>query len=233
MRSSSSSSLKIIYGLVFQTYGLLCYLLARIFFRIRIYGQEKILSGEKQSNLGSVFIARHWSCWDPVLLWAIFWKLQYNKIRCVAKDNLRTLFKCIPCLSFFAIFINQKNTKKSTVKEMIDLIKEGVSIAIFPEGTVVPRYKKVGGLVSLIVEKVEKTANQKIPVFPLKIEAEGPYGKPEGKWLCYLFRKVKIKVKIGDHISLEDLEEMLNNKENKKKKRKAIVKELLSIADKI
>ena len=228
-----SSSLKIIYGFAFQAYGLLCYLLARIFFRIRIYGQEKILSGEKQNGLGCIFVSRHWSCWDPVLLWAIFWKFQYSRIKCVAKDNLRTLFKCFPFLSSFVVFINQKSTKRHTIREMIDLLREGISIAIFPEGTIVPKYKKIGGLVSLIIEQTEKATDQKITVFPLKIEAEGYYGKPQGKWLGYLFREVRIIVKIGDHLFLEGLEKMLDNKENKKEKRKALVEELLNIADKI
>lgn len=236
----SSSSLKIIYGLAFQAYGLLFYLLARIFFRIRIYGQEKILSWEKQNNLGSVFVSRHWSCWDPVLLAAGFWKLQfehifqYTKIKYVAKDNLTVLFKCIPCLTSYVIFVNQRNTKKSTVREIIDLIKQNISVVIFPEGTVVPEDKKVGGLVSLVIELVEKTTNQKIAVFPLKIEAEGPYGKPNGNWLGYLLRKVRIKVKIGDSVSLKDLEEMISKKAVlNKHRREKIVEELLNLADRI
>lgn len=237
------SSLKIIYSIVFQAYGLVFYLLARIFFQIRIYGhQEKILSEKKQNNLGSVFVSRHWSCWDPVLLAAGFWKLQfehifqYTKIKYVAKDNLTVLFKCIPCLTSYVIFVNQGSTRKSTVREIIDLIKQNISVVIFPEGTVVPEDKKVGGLVSLVIELVEKTTNQKIAVFPLKIEAEGPYGKPHGNWLGYLLRKVRIKVKIGDSVSLKDLEKILDKKklsENKNKKREALVNELLNIADKI
>jgi len=240
----NSGSLKIIYSWVFQVYGLVFYLLARVFFQIRIYGQiygqEKILSGKEQNNLGSVFVSRHWSCWDPVLLAAGFWKLQfehifqYTKIKYVAKDNLRTLFKCIPCLTSYVIFINQENTKTSTVRKIIDLIKQNISVVIFPEGTVVPEDKKVGGLVSLVIELVEKTTNQKIAVFPLKIEAEGPYGKPEGNWLDYLLRKVKVKVKIGDHVLLDDVEKMISKEAVlNKHRREGIVEELLRIADKI
>jgi len=233
------SSLKIIYSWVYQVYGSVFYLLAWTFFRVRVYGKEKI---SLQNNLGSVFVSRHWSCWDPVLLAAVFWKLQfehifqYTKIKYVAKDNLRTLFKCIPCLTSYVIFVNQRNTKKSTVREIIDLIKQNISVVIFPEGTVVPEDKKVGGLVSLVIELVEKTTNQKIAVFPLKIEAEGPYGKPNGNWLGYLLRKVRIKVKIGNSVSLKDLEKILDKKklsENKNKKREALVNELLNMADKI
>ncbi len=234
------SSLKIIYSVVFQVYGLVFYLLAWIFFRVRVYGQKKILSGEKQNNLGSIFVARHSSCWDPVLLAAGFWKLQfrhiflYNTIRYVAKDNLRTLFKCIPCLTSYVIFINQKNTKKSTIKKMIDLLREGVSIVIFPEGTVVPKDKRVGGLVSLVIEQIKKTTNQKISVFPLKIEAEGFYGKPEGNWLGYLLRKVRVKLKIGDRVLLDDVEKMISKEVVlNKHRREEIVTELLNIADKI
>jgi len=233
-----SSSLKIVYAWIYQVYGLLCFLLSLIFFGVRVYGQKKISLWQKRNNLGSIFVARHFGCWDPVFLAAAFWKLQFRHIflysttRYVAKDNLRTLFKCL-CLSPYIIFINQKNTKRDTIREMISLIKQGVSIVIFPEGTVVPKDKRVGGLVSLVIEQTEKTTNQKIAVFPLRIEAEGPYGKPDGDWIGYLLRKVRIKVKIGDHISLEDLEKMLDNKESKKETREAIIEELLNMADKI
>lgn len=232
-------SLKIVYAWVYQVYGLVFYLLARIFFRVRVYGQEKILSGEKQNNLGRFFVLRHWSCCDPVLLAAAFWKLQfehifqYTKIKYVAKDNLRTLFKCL-CLSPYVIFINQKNIERDTVREMVDLLREGTSIVVFPEGTVVPEKKKVGGLVSLVIEQVEKATNQKVAIFPLKIEAEGPYGKPEGKWLDYLLRKVKVKVKIDNYICLDDVEEMISKEAVlNKNRREKIVEELLRIADKI
>jgi len=121
----------------------------------------------------------------------------------------------------------------STAKKMIDLLREGMNIVIFPEGSVVPKNKKIGGLVSLIIERVEKMTNQKVTIFPLKIEAKGPYGKPDGDWIGYLLRKVEIKVKIGDFISLKDLEKMLDKKENKNEKRKTLVEELLNLADKI
>jgi len=235
-------SLKIICSVVFQFYGLLFYLLARVFFQVRVYGKEKLFLWQKQNNLGSVFVARHFSCWDPVLLAAALWKLQFEHIflydttRYVAKDNLRTLFKCIPCLSSYVIFINQKNTKMSTVKKMIDLLRKGVSIVIFPEGTIVPRYKKIGGLVSLVIEQTEKTINQKVAIFPIKIEPQGPcgYGKPRGKWYRYLIGRVKVYLKIGKLVFLKDLEQIVSKKQVlKKHRRKEIVEELLRIADKI
>ena len=236
------SSLKIIYSVVFQFYGLLFYLLAQILFRIRVYGKGNLSLWQKQNNLGYVFVARHLSCWDPVLLAAAFWKLQlehiflYGKTKYVAKNNLRTLFKCIPCLSSYVILINQKNTKKSTLKKIINLLREGVSIVIFPEGTVVPKYKKIGGLVSLVIEQVEKITNQKITIFPIKIDPQGPcaYGKPKGNWLNYLSRRVKVYFKIGDSVSIKDLEKMLGgNEKNKNEKRKAMVEKLLNLADQI
>ena len=237
------SSLKIVYSMVFQVYGLVFYLLAQIFFRVRVFGKKKLSLWQKQNNLdnlGCVFVARHFSCWDPVLLAAAFWKLQFRHIflysttKYVAKDNLRTLFKCL-CLSPYVILINQKNTKMSTIKQIIDLLRKGVSIVIFPEGTVVPRYKRIGGLVSLIIERVEKMTNQKVTIFPIKIDPQGPcaYGKPNGNWLYYLIGGAKIDLKIGKPVSIKDLEKILDNKENKKEKRKALIEELLNLADKI
>jgi hypothetical protein len=75
---------------------------------------------------------------------------------------------------------------------------------------------------------------QRIPIFALNIKVKGRYGKPKGKWYYYLLRMVKIELRIGDPIFIQDLEKAVRNKKiNNSQKRMREVEELLRRVDQI
>ncbi len=240
------SSLKILFSKVKQTISsdlydgfyriatYLLFLLCRIFFQVRVSGREKPLNWQKQHRLPFMVVARHQSYWDAAFLPVAFGSSRKNRLKYVAKNDLKAFFQLIPFLNHFIIYINRDNPKKSAIKEIIKTVKDGVSVAIFPEGTTVPDNKKFFGGIVLTVKKVEQTTGQKIPIFALNIKTKGQYGKPKGKWYCYLLRMVKVELRIGGPFFIQDLEKAIRNKElNKSQKRMMMVEELLKRVDRI
>jgi len=212
----------------------LLYLICRIFFRVKIFGREKLLSWRKQHHLPFVVVARHESHWDIPFLLVAFGSSLKNRLKYVAKSSLKVFFQLIPFSNNFIIYIDRDNPKKSTIEEIIKTLKDGNNIAIFPEGTTVPENKKFFGGIILIIKKVEQMTGQEIPIFALNIKTKGPYGKPKGKWYYYLLRMVKVELRIGGPIFLRDLEEVVKNKElTKSQKRTLMVEELLRKVDQI
>jgi len=211
----------------------LLYLICRIFFRVKIFGQEKPLSWRRQHHLPFVAVARHKSHWDIPSLAVAFGSSLKNRLKYVAKNSLKVFLQLIPFSNHFVIYINRDNPKKSDIEKTIKTLKDGNNIAIFPEGTTVPENKKSFGGIILIVEKVEQITGQKIPIFPLNIKTKGPYGKPRGKWYYYLLRMVEAELRIGGPIFLRDLEKAVNGKVSKKQRRNTMVEELLRKVDQI
>jgi len=127
------------------------------------------------------------------------------------------------------IYIDRDNPGISAIKKAILSIKDGNNLAIFPEGTTIPKNKKTYGGIITIIKKVQELTNEEIPIFPLNIKTSGfPYGKPKGKWYYYLLRKVKVELRIGGPIFYRDLEKGINGKKiSKSEKRKIMVRELL------
>lgn len=212
----------------------LLYLISRTFFQIQIYGQEKPLLWRKKNNSAFLVIARHRSYWDPVFLPVAFGSSSYTRLNCAARENLKLFFQFIPFLNSHIIYINRENIGRDTIEKMIRSVEERNNLAIFPEGTTIPENKKLRGGVILIIKTAEKTTGQKIPIFPLNIKAKGAYGKPQGKWWRYLIRQVKIELRIGDPIFLQDLEKVVKGiKMPKSQRRKIMIKELLERVDQI
>ena len=212
----------------------LFYLISRTFFQIQIYGQEKPLLWRKKNNSAFLVVARHRSYWDPAFLPVAFGSSPYTRLKCVARKNLKLFFQFIPFLNSHIIYINRENVGRNTIEKMIRSVEERNNLAIFPEGTTIPENKKLQGGAILITERVEKTTGQKIPIFPLNIKAKGAYGKPQGKWWRDLIRQVKIELRIGDPIFIQQLEKAIAKKKIcKGQKRKLMIKELLRRVDQI
>jgi 1-acyl-sn-glycerol-3-phosphate acyltransferase len=212
----------------------LFYLICRIFFRVKIFGREKPLRWRKQHRLPFVVVARHQSHWDIPFLAVAFGSLLKTRLKYVAKNELKVFFQLIPLSNHFIIYINRDNPKKSDIEKTIKTLKDGNNIAIFPEGTTIPKNKKFFGGIILIIKKVEQMTGQEIPIFALNIKTKGPYGKPKGKWYYYPLRMVEAELRIGGPIFLRDLEEAIENKElANKEKRTLMVEELLRRVDQI
>jgi len=212
----------------------LFYLISRTFFQIQIYGQEKPLLWRKKNNSAFLVVARHRSYWDPVFLPVAFGSSPYTRLKCAARENLKLLFQFIPFLNSHVIYINRENVGRDTIEKIIKSVEEKNNLAIFPEGTTIPEDKKLRGGVILIIKRAEKITGQKIPIFPLNIKVKGAYGKPQGKWWRYLIRQVKIELRIGDPIFIQQLEKTIAKKKiSKGQKRKLMIKELLRRVDQI
>lgn len=209
------------------TYSL--FLIFRLLFQVRIYGQEKPILWRKQYKLPFLVAACHKSYLDPGFLPVAFGSSPKNRLKCLAQDELRIFFQFILFSNRFMIYIDRNNPGISAIKKAILSIKDGNNLAIFPEGTTIPKNKKTYGGIITIIKKVQELTNEEIPIFPLNIKTSGfPYGKPKGKWYYYLLRKVKVELRIGDPIFYRDLEKGINGKKiSKSEKRKIMVRELL------
>ena len=209
------------------TYSL--FLIFRLLFQVRIYGQEKPILWRKQHKLPFLVAACHKSYFDPAFLPVAFGSSPESRLKCLAKNELKIIFQFVPFSGRFMIYINRDNPGVSTIKKAILSVKEGNNLAIFPEGTTIPRNKKTYGGIIEIIKKIKELTNKEIPIFPLNIKTSGfPYGKPNGKFYYYLLRKVKVELRIGNPVFYRDLEKVVKNKELANNKKRAImVKELL------
>ncbi|MFA5360616.1 MAG: lysophospholipid acyltransferase family protein [Candidatus Paceibacterota bacterium] len=207
-----------------------------LFFRIKITGREKVLNWKKKNKKTAfVAVARHRSLWDAVLMPVAFGGFQDTILNFVVKEEMRFLLSLMPFSDSYLTFIRRGKTKKATIEKLINLLVEGNNIAIFPEGSTVPEYKEMNRGVLLIIKAAEQKLRKQIPIFPLNIKVvEGFYGEPKGKWRDYILGKVRIELRIGGPIYLEDLEKLII-KQNLPAKNKAeeMVKLLLEQVDKI
>ena len=219
----------ILYDGFYRIVTYLLFLISRLLFQVRIYGQEKPILWRRQHKLPFLVAACHKSYIDPAFLPVAFGSLPGSRLKCLTKNELKIFFQFIPFSSRFMIYINRDKPGISAIKKAISSVKDGNNLAIFPEGTTVPQNKKTYGGIIEIIKKVKELTNEEIPIFPLNIKTRGfPYGKPKGKFYYYLLRKVKIELRIGNPIFYRDLEKVVNGKEiSKKQRRSMMVAELL------
>jgi len=215
-----------LYAEFYRIVTYLLFLIFRLLFQVRIYGQEKPILWRRQHKLPFLVGASHKSYLDPGLLPVAFGSLPESRLKCFAKNNLKIIFQFAPFSSRFMIYIDRDNPGIGAIKKAILSVKDGNNLAIFPEGTTIPENKKAYGGIIGIIKQVKKLTNKEIPIFPLNIKTRGfPYGKPKGKWYYYLLRKVKIELRIGDPIFYRDLEKASRNKELISSKKRAIMVE--------
>ena len=97
----------------------------------RIYESE---AAKKKIKGGAILIANHVGVVDPMFLMMIIW---YRRHRFICKSELMetkfgkfwlTLFRCIP--------IDKDNASFSTVRNIVDVLKGGELVSMFPEGQV-------------------------------------------------------------------------------------------------
>lgn len=230
------SSLKLIDGpfLFYKVVIWFLYCICYFFFRIKIQGREKALKWKKQNKTAFIVIARHRSLWDGALMPVAFGGLKYTMMHYVVKSNLRPFFRWIPFFDKFFTFIDREKIEWGSIKRLTNFLMQGTNIAIFPEGTTIPDYKEMKRGTLLIIKNAEKKLNKQIPISPLNIKIiQGFYGKPKGKWLDYLLRRIKIELRIGGPIFLEELESLVNQNLLRKEKEEEMVKLLLEQTDQI
>jgi len=204
------------------------------FFRIKIQGRGKVLEWKKKNKMPFIAVARHQSLWDAILMPVAFGGLKETMMNYVAKEELSRFLKFIPFSGVYLTFVNRRQVRKSIIERSINLLVQGINLGIFPEGTTIPDFKEMNRGIIVIARKAQNKILEQIPIFPLNIKIiQGHYGKPKGKWIDYLLRRIRIELRIGEPIFLEELEKLIGRDLLGKEKEKEMVKLLLKQADQI
>lgn len=181
------------------------WLVAKILFRFNVRGRGNI---PQDSNF--IVVARHRSFWDiPLMAVSPGFK---HQITFVARRTLRW-FWFAPFIRFYTIPISRgQEFSLSNYRAIVKPLREGEIVGIFPEGTRNPETKKIN---SGFIHFAQRTET---PILPLKIDADGPYGKredkPDGSGWRYIKGETRIKLKIGSPI---EIKEKLDSKKARRK----------------
>ncbi len=179
-------------------------LFAKIYLSYRVVGRENILKMDRDH--GYVVASNHVSFLDPPLVGGAFPQELYYFARKTLFDGaffgwLLPRIKAIP--------VNQEAPEMSTLKQIIQLLKDGEGVVIFPEGerSYDGELKEKGQSgVGMMVEK------SKAKVLPTRLfgPAEAlPRGSKK-------LRRVPVTLVVGEEVDCSDL---LENKELGKKER--------------
>lgn len=161
--------------------------IVRVLFRLRVRGWENL-----PQRGGFLLVARHRSYWDiPILITALGHR---HRIYFVAR---KTLLDENPFLAFwvrhYAITINREHFQVEDLRKVLDAIRSGKIVGIFPEGTTQNPKRAHPGAIRF----AERTNSEFVAV---RFETRGPY-PPK-----YPFRWPQITVHISAPFSLRDLE---------------------------
>ncbi len=152
-------------------------------FTYDVSGLDKI-----PENQPVLFVSNHTSIFDTVLIYSLL----PNPTGFVAKDSvlkiplLRVWMRRLHCL-----FLNRKDPRAGLqmILDSIDLIKEGISVFIFPEGT----RTKIGELLEFKAGAVKMASKTGCPVIPIAItgardafENHSPFIRKAHATLCFL-----------------------------------------------
>lgn len=159
----------------------------RVLFRFRVRGRENIpLQG------GFLVVARHRSYWDiPLVAIALGGR---HRIHFVARKTLLHENKFLAFfVRLFAITIDREHFQVEDMRKVLEAIKSGKIVGIFPEGTTQRPQRAHPG----VIRFAERTGSEFVAV---RLEARGPY-PPK-----YPFRWPQITAYISAPFSLRDLE---------------------------
>lgn len=147
----------------------------KAFWNMRIEGIKKLKLKE-----GSIVCANHQTFFDPPLLGAILPMEAYY----LAKAELFRHKLLGPLISFYNAFpIDRRGYSKSTLKLCEQLLQQGKTLIIFPEGSRKSFTAKPG---------IARIAwNTEVPIYPVKIENIDKFKEClfRGKHLRFIFRK--------------------------------------------
>lgn len=181
---------------IFYRYGAsFIYLFLKLLFRLRVEGRENIPEG------GCILVSRHRSYWDiPVLIAALG---RRHRIYFVARKTLLAEHLVLrPFIASYSICIDRENFSLEDYRNVMEAIKSGKIVGIFPEGTTkIPQKIHPG-----VIRFAEKGGRDFLPI---AIDARGPY-PPH-----YPFRYGQLTARIGRPFGLRDLEFDLNGSEDR------------------
>ena len=169
--------------------------------------------GDKKKCLvkGGVLIAsNHVTFTDPILLYCVFWRrrLRFLATKDLYKSKfLEFLFSVVGCIQ-----VDKENFNISTLHDVVDKLKNGKAILIFPEGQV----NKSEQTLSFKSGAVLMSQLSGVPIQPVFIVHPKKWYKPnvdivgepiDVRSMCNLVPSVDELQKISDHI--RDCEEKL------------------------
>lgn len=164
-------------------------IVAKVLIGIKIYGRSKI------PKKGGVIIApNHTSFWDPPLIGLA----SLREVFYLAKEGLFKENKFFAWLirTYNAIPLKREVGGISAIKKATELLKKGLCICIFPEGT----RSKTGELLPFKKGVALLAMKTGVPVVPAYI-----MGARDG-FLNWMLRKKKIAIAFGDPIYPENRE---------------------------
>ncbi|MFN4218928.1 MAG: lysophospholipid acyltransferase family protein [Candidatus Bipolaricaulia bacterium] len=172
--------------LFYRFLAILVSLVVRPLFRLRVRGREHIPQG------GFLLVARHRSYWDiPIVAIALGGR---HRIHFVARKTLLQENKFLAFfVRLFAITIDREHFQVDDMRKVLEAIKSGKIVGIFPEGTTQRPQRAHPG----VIRFAERTGSEFVAV---RLEAHGPY-PPK-----YPFRWPQITAYISTPFSLRDLE---------------------------
>ncbi len=185
--------------------------LIRKLWRVRVFGAEN-----ERSDKTYVICANHMSMFDPIVIGAA---IQHNP-RYMAKAELMR----VPLLNLLlkalgAYSVDRKGADVAAIKKTINMLKEGESIMMFPQGTrhkgVDPKTTKVKFGCSMIAHKAE------VGVLPVYIKVKDHKVR--------LFRRTDII--IGEEITVDELNAVSNGGEDHKKSAEYIFAKITELGD--
>jgi len=187
---------------------------ARILFRFRVRGREQIpLQG------GFLVVARHRSYWDiPLVAVALGGR---HRIHFVARKTLLEENKFLAFfVRLFAIPIDREHFRLEDWRKVLEALRSGKIVGIFPEGTTQKPQRAHPG----VIRFAERTGSEFVAV---RLEARGPY-PPK-----YPFRWPQITAYISAPFSLRDLEFDLGETSDRRERYQKLADLLMERIDRV
>lgn len=161
--------------------------------KLTVIGREKI-----PTDTAVLYVGNHRSIFDIVVTYPLVVGLTgfVSKIELLKVPLLRTWMKNLNC-----IFLDRKDIKAGlqTILEGIEMIKSGISLIIFPEGT---RSKKEGEFLPFHAGSFKLAEKSGCPIVPMTLNNTGAIFEDHFPWI----KKTHVIVEYGDPIYVKDLD---------------------------
>ncbi len=185
--------------------------LIRKLWRVKVVGAEN-----ERPDKTYVICANHMSMFDPIVIGAA---IQHNPKYMAKAELMRVPLLNLLLKALGAFSVDRKGTDAAAIKKTINMLKDGESIMMFPQGTrhkgVDPKTTKVKFGCSMIAHKAE------VGVLPVYIKVKDHKVR--------LFRKTEII--IGKEITIDELNEASNSGEDHKKSAEYIFSKITELGD--
>lgn len=165
---------------------LLCLVVTKIFFRIRVIGRENIAK-----DTGYIAVARHRSYWDPPVV-----SVAIGALTPVHYISRKGLMNGVPVMQAivrtFSTIIDRENFSRDDFRRVLAAMKQHRIIGLFPEGTTRESVEAKTG----VIHFARLSGKQ---ILPVNIMADGPYPSTRR------FRFSRLTVAIGKPFDVAEL----------------------------